>query len=107
MTFRKGGAPMTQTRSVVLKGWVVTGVLLIASGSACGQQVFVYPQKGQSPQQRAQDTGECQGWATQQTGGPMAAAPQDAAPAPTSSPLRGAAGGAAGGRAGRAVGRRP
>src|SRR5258707_15737651 len=95
---------MTQTRSVVMKGWVVTGALLIASGSAWGQQVFVYPQKGQSSQQQAQDTGECQGWATQQTGGPMAAAPQYAAPAPTSSPLRGAAGGAAGGAGRGAVG---
>ena len=95
---------MTQTRSVVMKGWVVTGALLIASGSAWGQQVFVYPQKGQSSQQQAQDTGECQGWATQQTGGPMAAAPQYAAPAPTSSPLRGAAGGAAVGAVGGAIG---
>jgi len=95
---------MTQTRSVVLKGWVVTGALLIASGSAWGQQVFIYPQKGQSQQQQAQDTGECQGWATQQTGGPMAAAPQYAAPAPTSSPLRGAAGGAAVGAVGGAIG---
>ena len=94
---------MTQTRSVVMKGWVVTGALLIASGSAWGQQVFVYPQKGQSSQQQAQDTGECQGWATQQTGGPNAA-PMAAAPAPTSSPLRGAAGGAAVGAVGGAIG---
>jgi hypothetical protein len=95
---------MTQTRSVVLKGWVVTGALLIASGSAWGQQVFIYPQKGQSPQQQAQDTGECQAWATQQTGGPMAAAPMATAPAPTASPLRGAARGAAVGAVGGAIG---
>ena len=94
---------MTQTRSAILKGWVVTGALLLASGSAWGQQVFIYPQKGQSQQQQAQDTGECQGWATQQTGGPNAA-PMAAAPAPTSSPLRGAAGGAAVGAVGGAIG---
>src|SRR6267142_206527 len=104
MTFRRGGAQMTQTRSVITKGWMVTGALLLASGSAWGQQVFVYPQKGQSPQQQAQDTGECQGWATQQTGGPMAAAPQYAAPAPTASPLRGAGRGAAIGAVGGAIG---
>src|SRR6267142_104767 len=103
MTFRRGGAQMTQTRSVIMKGWVVTGALLLASGSAWGQQVFIYPQKGQSQQQQAQDTGECQGWATQQTGGPNAA-PMAAAPAPTSSPLRGAAGGAAVGAVGGAIG---
>ncbi len=86
---------MTQTRSVITKGWMVTGALLLASGSAWGQQVFVYPQKGQSPQQQAQDTGECQGWATQQTGGPMAAAPQGRGAA------IGAVGGAIGGDAGK------
>ena len=94
---------MTQTRSAILKGWVVTGALLLASGSAWGQQVFIYPQKGQSQGQQAQDTGECQGWATQQTGGPNAA-PMASAPATTSSPLRGAAGGAAVGAVGGAIG---
>ena len=95
---------MTQRRSVVVTGWVATGALLLATGSAWGQQVFVYPQKGQSPQQQQQDTGECQGWATQQTGGPMAA-PQAAAPPPTTaSPMRGAARGAAVGAVGGAIG---
>ena len=95
---------MTQTRSVMVKGWAVTGALLLMSSSAWGQQVFIYPQKGQTPQQQAQDTGECQGWATQQTGGPMAAAPQYAAPPPTASPMRGAARGAAVGAVGGAIG---
>jgi hypothetical protein len=100
---------MTQKRSVlvkgcVVKGWVVTGGLLLATGSAWGQQVFVYPQKGQSPQQQAQDTGECQGWASQQTGGPMAAPQMAAAPPPTASPLRGAGRGAAVGAVGGAIG---
>ena len=73
---------MRASRSVVLRGFVVGGVLLVAS-SASGQQVFVYPQKGQSPQQQAQDTAECQSWATQQTGGPAAAPQMAAAPPPT------------------------
>jgi hypothetical protein len=95
---------MTEIRSVMVKGWVVTGTLLLATSSAWGQQVFIYPQKGQSAQQQAQDTGECQAWATQQTGGPMAAAPQYAAPPPTASPMRGAARGAAVGAVGGAIG---
>ena len=96
---------MTHTRSVIMKGWVVTGALLLATGSAWAQQVFIYPQKGQSPQQQAQDTGECQAWATQQTGGAMAAPPPMAsAPPPTASPLKGAARGAAVGAVGGAIG---
>jgi hypothetical protein len=46
---------------------VAAGALLLASGPAWGQ-TFVYPQKGQAPQQQAQDQAECQAWATQQTG---------------------------------------
>jgi len=30
--------------------------------------VYAYPAKGQTPQQQAQDTHECQGWAQQQSG---------------------------------------
>jgi len=95
---------MLLTRSVWVKGWVGAGALLLATGSAWGQQMFIYPQKGQSPQQQAQDTGECQAWATQQTGGAMAAPPMASAPPPTASPLKGAARGAAVGAVGGAIG---
>jgi hypothetical protein len=78
---------MIQTRSVMVKGWMVTGALLIASGSAWGQQVFVYPQKGQS-----------------QTGGPNAAPQMAAPPPPTTGAGRGAARGAAVGAVGGAIG---
>ncbi|HUM18446.1 MAG TPA: glycine zipper family protein [Candidatus Nitrosotalea sp.] len=93
---------MTETRSVVVKGWMVVGALLLATGSAWGQQIFIYPQKGQTPQQQAQDTAECQAWATQQTGGAQAPA-MAPAPAPTASPLKGAARGAAVGAVGGAI----
>jgi OmpA family protein len=94
---------MRETRSVMIKSWMVTGALLVASGSAWGQQIYVYPQRGQTPQQQAQDTNECQGWASQQTGGPNA--PQMAAPPPpTTGPGRGAARGAAVGAVGGAIG---
>jgi hypothetical protein len=96
---------MTSTRLGRICGLVLVGAFLLPTGQASGQQMFVYPQKGQSPQQQAQDTGECQAWATQQTGGAMAApAPMAPAPAPTASPLKGAARGAAVGAVGGAIG---
>jgi Glycine-zipper domain len=103
-TFAKEEARMTRSRHGWTKVWVVAGALLLASGTAWGQQVFIYPQRGQSPQQQAQDTGECQAWATQQTGGAMAAPPMASAPPPTASPLRGATRGAAIGAVGGAIG---
>ena len=89
-------------------GWTRTGVaalaLLLASGTAWGQ-TFVYPQKGQSPQQQAQDTAECQAWATQQTGiNPGMPQQMPAQAPPTTSPMRGAARGAAIGAVGGAIG---
>jgi len=90
-------------------GWTRAGMgalaVLLVSGTAWGQS-FVYPQKGQSPQQQAQDTAECQMWATQQTGinpGMPQQMPAQAA-APTTSPMRGAARGAAVGAVGGAIG---
>lgn len=40
----------------------------VAPGGARAQQLFIYPQKGQSAEQQAQDKAQCQTWATQQTG---------------------------------------
>ena len=67
-------------------------------------QQFVYPAKGQTPQQQQKDEGECYTWAVQQSGfdpakppaqaaAPSAPAPQ--APKPTGGRVRGAAAGAA------------
>jgi OmpA family protein len=98
---------MTMTRLGWVTGWVGGGALVLATGSVWGQQPFVYPQKGQSPQQQAKDQGECGAWATQQTGvNPMAvaSAPSTAPPPPQSSPMRGAARGAAVGAVGGAIG---
>ena len=58
---------MTQIRHGWMRAGVAAGALLLASSTAWGQ-TFVYPQKGQTPQKQAQDQGECQQWATQQTG---------------------------------------
>lgn len=80
-------------------------VLLWASAAAA--QVYVYPQKGQSPDQQARDQSACQAWAVQQTGfnpaAPPAAAPPPPPPSGGSSALRGGARGAAVGAVGGAI----
>ncbi len=97
---------MMRQRSRWTKAGAAAGVLLFTSGAAWGQ-TFVYPQKGQTPQRQAQDQGECQAWATQQTGinpgMPMAQAPPPAQ-APQGGVLRGGARGAAVGAVGGAIG---
>jgi hypothetical protein len=51
-----------------------TAVLFAAAISGCSSSeppkpnVYVYPAQGQTPQQQAQDTSECQTWAQQQSG---------------------------------------
>ena len=64
-------------------------------------QTYVYPAKGQSPEQQAQDEAACHSWATQQTGfDPAQPASAPVAPAPAPAPVasggrvRGAAAGA-------------
>ncbi|HEX9125668.1 MAG TPA: hypothetical protein VF948_04650, partial [Methylomirabilota bacterium] len=39
-----------------------------SSSTAPTSGVYTYPSKGQTPQQQAQDTSDCQTWAQQQTG---------------------------------------
>lgn len=71
-------------------------------------QPYVYPDRGQSPQQQELDRGQCHSWAVQQTGfdpaNPrVAMAPPPPSHEPTASPIRGAVGGAALGAAGGAI----
>ena len=79
---------------------------------AAAQQIFMYPTKGQSPEQQNRDRYECHTWAVQQTGFDptnvqSAQIPATAAPpaqeAPQGGLLRGAARGAAGGAVGGAI----
>lgn len=100
---------MSMTEKIVIGA----ASMLIALATPA-QQPIVYPAKGQSAQQQARDTAECQAWATQTTGvDPVALATQMSNQAPPPGPqpgagARGAAGGAAvgaiagsfGGRAG-------
>ena len=97
---------MRRTRCGLARAGMAVGALLLATGTAWGQ-TFVYPQRGQSPQQQAQDQGECQAWATQQTGinpGMQAAMPPTASAPPQGGMLRGGARGAAIGAVGGAIG---
>ena len=81
---------------------VVPVTLALVAGSA-GAQGYVYPAKGQSPQQQQKDQSDCHGWAMQQSGvnpGTMAAPPSG----PSGHMVRGAGRGAAIGAVGGAIG---
>jgi hypothetical protein len=71
---------------------------------AAGAQSFVYPQKGQSPEQQATDEGECHVWAINQSGFDPTAV--SASPPPSQEASKGGTlrGGARGAAAGAAVG---
>jgi hypothetical protein len=90
-------------------GVIVVAVTLasaLSTVSAWAQQLFIYPQRGQSAQQQQQDRFECHQWAVQQTGfdPTMAMPPPPPSAAPTSSAFGGAARGAAIGAVGGAIG---
>jgi Glycine zipper len=78
--------------------------LLVLGGvsSAWGAQLFIYPSKGQSPEQQNRDRYECHTWAVQQTGFDPTAPQAVQAPPPPSAPQRGGA--LRGGARGAAVG---
>jgi hypothetical protein len=104
-------------RSIVSTALLIVGVQAIAQAPATPAPaskpistslgMVVFPAKGQTPQQQAQDEGECYAWSKGQTGvDPMAPPPAAAqpaaqsaqkAPAADGSRLRGAARGAAAG----------
>lgn len=92
---------------------LLVSVLAIPS-AVLGQQMFIYPDRGQTPEQQSRDRYECHVWAVQQTGFDPTA-PQMMAQAPPPPPsysagppqgglFRGAAGGAALGAVGGAIG---
>jgi hypothetical protein len=73
---------------------IAAGLAFATDALAQAPRAFVYPQKGQSPQQQAQDESQCRAWAQQQAGG---------APPPPQNHVRGAGRGAARGAAGGAA----
>ena len=79
------------------------------AGAAMAADLYVYPQKGQSPEQQQKDQYECYAWAKQQTGFDPMAPPQATSPppqqqAPQGGLVRGGARGAAVGAVGGAIG---
>src|SRR5262245_1882022 len=77
--------------------------LVVVASGAVSAQGYVYPARGQSPQQQQKDQGECHGWAMQNSGvNPGAMAPPPSGP--TGQVARGAARGAAVGAVGGAIG---
>ena len=89
--------------ALVLTGSIVVSPLMAAA------QVFIYPSRGQSPQQEQFDKGQCYAWATQQSGFDPANPQVYTPPPPPAGPpqgglFRGAAGGAAMGAVGGAIG---
>ena len=81
---------------------VLFAAATVAPGSGLAQS-YVYPTRGQSPQQQQKDQGECHVWATQQSGvNPAAMAPPPSGP--TGQVVGGAARGAMIGVVGGAIG---
>ena len=96
--------------------WLLLSVVMLLPlpEEAGAQGLYVYPARGQSPQQEESDKGQCYGWAVQQSGfnpadpqvggppPPPSYAPQPQAP--QGGMFRGAFGGAALGAVGGAIG---
>jgi len=95
----------------------IAGALVLAlttPSAVVGQELFIYPDRGQSPEQQSMDKFQCYQWAVQQTGfnptqpqTPYAAAPMAPPPSPGMPPpgmFGGAARGAALGAVGGAIG---
>jgi outer membrane protein with glycine zipper len=103
---------MTKRRTEL---WLLLSVAMVFTAHPpVGAQLYIYPARGQSPQQEESDKGQCYGWAVQQSGF-NPANPQVVMPppppsyypqpqAPQGGLFRGAFGGAALGAVGGAIG---
>ncbi len=87
--------------------FVITALIGLAMATANAGLVraqYVYPQKGQSPQQQQRDENECSNWATQQTGYRPSGSSGSDGGIISNRALRGAARGAGIGAIGGAIG---
>jgi len=94
---------MRSTKHRVARAVAMAPIVLALVAGAAVAQGYVYPARGQNPQQQQKDQAECHGWAMQQSGvnpGAMAAPPSG----PSGQVLRGAGRGAALGAVGGAIG---
>lgn len=88
---------------------VLLFVVSLFGGPVWAAELFIYPTKGQSPEQQSRDRYECHAWAVQQTGfdptnPQVASAPPPQRAAPQGGVIRGAGRGAAIGAVGGAIG---
>src|SRR5258705_7192778 len=102
---------MTQRRTQL---WLLLSIAMVLPAHTPAEaQPYIYPARGQSPQQEESDKGQCYGWAVQQSGF-NPANPQVVMPppppsyypqpqAPQGGLFRGAFGGAAAGAGGGAI----
>jgi Glycine zipper len=59
---------MRHTNPTVLLGMALVVAACLGGGQALGDDLYIYPSKGQSPEQQSRDRYECHRWAVQQTG---------------------------------------
>jgi hypothetical protein len=98
-----------KTKTILVAVLASVFAVVLMSAPVMAQQQYVYPQKGQSPEQQKKDEYECHGWAVKQTGFDPAAAAQTLAQQPAQQPAgaqpgSGARGAARGAAAGAAIG---
>ena len=83
---------------------VLSGLVMAAINANSAMAQYIYPQRGQSPQQQQQDSIDCSNWATQQTGYRPSASSGSSGGVVSDRALRGAARGAGLGAIGGAIG---
>jgi hypothetical protein len=99
---------MWNLRSRYLPLLMLWSTILFCFAPVLGADMYIYPTKGQTPEQQAQDKSECHAWAVQQTQfdptQSSAAPPSASAAVPQGGGIRGAGRGAAVGAVGGAIG---
>src|SRR5918995_4209808 len=97
---------MWSPRSRYLPLLTLWSTILLCIAPVLGADMYIYPTKGQTPEQQAQDKSECHAWAVQQTQfdptQSSAAPPSASAAVPQGGGIRGAGRGAAVGAVGGA-----
>lgn len=96
---------MRYTNPTVLLGLALWLAACLGGGDVLGADLYIYPNKGQSPEQQSRDRYDCHLWAVQQTGFDPTRAQASAPPPapPQGGVFKGAARGAAVGAVGGAI----
>jgi hypothetical protein len=96
---------MRHANPTVLLGIALVLAACLGVGPVLGADLYIYPNKGQGPEQQSRDRYDCHTWALQQTGVDPTRAQASAPPPPppTGGVFRGAARGAAVGAVGGAI----